>query len=220
MRGVFPGAAALAAAPLLCVRAAALAAAPLLCVRAVALAAALLVSTPAPAADAERGRVLAEACAACHGADGNSTIDLHPSLAGQQPVFLTLQMILFREGIRSFGPMNEVMRGMADSDIEALSAFYAGLEPRHDPPPRNDAKARRGAALSERHRCGVCHMPGYVGQNQVPRLTRQREDFLLHTMQEYQSGRRQGTDTQMNAALYGLTDQDLADLAHYLALVP
>jgi cytochrome c553 len=187
---------------------------------AAALAAARLVTAPAQAADAARGRALAEACAGCHGADGTSTIDLHPSLAGQQPVFLTLQMILFREGIRSFGPMNEAMKGMADADIEALSAFYAGLAPRHEPPQRNEAKARRGAVLSERHRCSVCHMPGYVGQNQVPRLTRQREDFLLHTMQEYQSGRRQGTDTQMNAALYGLTDQDLADLAHYLALQP
>ncbi|MCU0985624.1 MAG: hypothetical protein MUC89_11885 [Acetobacteraceae bacterium] len=207
MRGVFPGAAALAAAPLLCVRAA-------------ALAAALLVSIPAAAADAARGRVLAEACAACHGPDGNSTIDLHPSLAGQQPVFLTLQMILFREGIRSFGPMNEAMKGIADSDIEALSAFYAGQTLRHVPPPRNEAKATRGAVLSERHRCGICHLPGYVGQNQVPRLAGQREEFLLHAMQEYQSGRRQGTDTQMNAALYGLTDQDLADIAHYIALVP
>jgi cytochrome c553 len=187
---------------------------------AAALAAALLVSAPTQAADAARGKVLAEACAACHGADGNSTIDLHPSLAGQQPVFLTLQMILFREGIRNFAPMNEAMKGMADGDIEALSAFYASLPLLHDPPVRNEAKATRGAVLSERFRCGVCHLANYAGQNQVPRLTRQREDFLLHAMQEYQSGRRQGTDTQMNAALYGLTDQDLADLAHYLALVP
>jgi len=188
--------------------------------RAAAFAAALFVSAPAPAADVARGKALAEACAACHGADGNSTIDLHPSLAGQQPVFLTLQMILFREGIRSFAPMNEAMKGMADADIEALSAFYAAQTLRHEPPERNDAKARRGAVLSERFRCGVCHLPTYAGQNQVPRLTGQREDFLLHAMQEYQSGRRQGTDTQMNAALYGLSDQDLADLAHYIALIP
>jgi cytochrome c553 len=51
-------------------------------------------------------------------------------------------------------------------------------------------------------------------------MTGQREDFLLHTMQDYESGRRQGTETQMNAALYALTDQDLADLAHCLALLP
>lgn len=69
---------------------------------AAAVAAALLVAAPSPAADAARGRALAEACAACHGADGNSGVDLIPSLAGQQPLFLTLQMILFREGIRLF----------------------------------------------------------------------------------------------------------------------
>jgi cytochrome c553 len=190
------------------------------CVGAAAIAAALRVSAPVDAADAVRGRALAEACAACHGADGNSSVDLIPSLAGQQPLFLTLQMILFREGIRLFGPMNEAMKGVTDRDIEDLTAFYAGQALKPEPPERNAAKAGRGSALSERNRCGVCHLPDYRGQNQVPRIAGQREDFLLHAMQEYQAQRRAGTDTQMNAALYGLSDQDLADLAHYLALAP
>lgn len=189
-------------------------------VRAAALAAALLVCGAAFAGDASRGRGLAGPCAACHGADGNSDLALHPSLAGQQPLFLTLQMILFREGIRRFPPMNEAMRDMADRDIEDLAAFYAGQTLRPDRPERDPAKAERGAALSARHRCGICHLADYRGQNQVPRLAGQREDFLLHAMQEYQAGRRTGTDTQMNAALHGLSDQDLVDLAHHLALAP
>jgi cytochrome c553 len=187
---------------------------------AAAAAAALLVSAAAAAGDAARGRALAEGCAACHGADGNAALDLHPSLAGQQPLFLTLQMILFREGIRHFPPMNEAMRAMPDRDIEDLAAFYAGQTLRPARPERDAAKADRGAALSVRHRCGICHLADYRGQNQVPRIAGQREDFLLHAMRQYQAQRRAGTDTQMNAALYGLSDQDLADLAHYLALAP
>lgn len=185
---------------------------------AAALAAALLVSSPARAADAARGAGLASACAACHGEGGTSTTPLVPSLAGQPPVFLTLQMILFREGIRAVPAMNQAMAGITDRDIEDLAAHYASLPPHPDPPPRDAAKAERGAALSAQHRCGVCHLPGYTGQNQVPRLAGQREDFLLHTMEEYQAQRRTGTDTTMNAALYGLSGQDLADLAHYLAI--
>jgi cytochrome c553 len=185
---------------------------------AAALAAALLVSPPSEAADAARGASLAGACAACHGADGNSATPLVPSLAGQPPVFLTLQMILFREGIRAVPAMNAAMAGITDRDVEDLAAHYAALPPRPDPPERDAAKATRGEALSAQHRCGVCHLPGYTGQNQVPRLAGQREDFLLHTMQDYQAQRRTGTDTTMNAALYGLTDEDLAALAHYLAI--
>ncbi|WP_291298727.1 cytochrome c [Elioraea sp.] len=190
---------------------------------AAALAAALLVPPPAAAADAARGASLAAPCAACHGADGNSTTPLVPSLAGQPPVFLTLQMVLFREGIRAVPAMNAAMEGITDRDVEDLAAHYAALPPHTDPPhadqpERDAAKAARGAALSVQHRCGVCHLPGYTGQNQMPRLAGQREDFLLHTMQDYQAQRRTGTDTTMNAALYGLSGQDLADLAHYLAI--
>ncbi len=185
---------------------------------AAALAAALFLPAPADAADAARGRQLAEACAACHGETGNSGLDLVPSLAGQRPLFLTLQMILFREGIRAFPPMNEAMKGMPDRDIEDLAAYYASLPLEPQPPERDAAKDARGAALSASHHCGSCHLPDYSGQNQVPRIAGQREDFLLHTMLEYQQQKRTGTDTAMIAALYGLSEADLAALAHYLAI--
>jgi cytochrome c553 len=51
-------------------------------------------------------------------------------------------------------------------------------------------------------------------------LAGQREDFLLRTMQEYRDNIRIGTDTSMNAVVYGVPDADLAALAHYLAHVP
>ncbi|WP_204251187.1 c-type cytochrome [Elioraea rosea] len=185
---------------------------------AAALAAALLFPGAVAAADAARGQALAESCAACHGPGGNSQLDLVPSLAGQQPLFLTLQMILFREGIRAFPPMNEAMKGVVDRDIEDLAAYYASLTLEPQPPARDAAKVERGKALSATHHCGSCHLPDYSGQNQVPRIAGQREDFLLHTMLEYQQQKRSGTDTAMNAALYGLSEADLEALAHYLAL--
>ncbi len=181
---------------------------------AAALAAALFCA-PASAAPEQ-----AELCAACHGAQGVSPIEDVPSLAGQPETFLTLQMILFRERIRRFEPMNAAMRGIRDAEVEALARFYAAL-----PPPAPEAapdaeRAARGRALSAEHRCGVCHLADYAGQNQVPRLAGQREDYLLHAMRDYQAGTRQGTDTSMQAVLYGLSERDLADLAHYLATVP
>lgn len=162
----------------------------------------------------------AELCAACHGPRGISEMAEVPSLAGQPETFLTLQMILFRERIRRFEPMNEAMRGITDREVEALARFYAALPPPVPEGPSDAARAGRGRALSAEHRCGVCHLADYAGQNQVPRLAGQREDYLLHSMRDYQAGTRQGTDTSMQAVLYGLSERDLADLAHYLATVP
>jgi cytochrome c553 len=36
-------------------------------------------------------------------------------------------------------------------------------------------------------------------------------------MTDYRDNRRVGTDTQMNAVMYGLPDADIAALAHYLS---
>jgi cytochrome c553 len=160
-----------------------------------------------------------ELCAACHGASGRSEQPDVPSLAGQPAGFLVIQMILFREGLRDVPVMNAAARGLTDSAIEALAAHYAGLPA--GPPPdrqrRDPALAEAGFAASQRMRCAICHLPGYAGRNQIPRLTGQREDFLARTLTEYRDGRRVGADTTMNGAVQGASDATIAALAHYLA---
>lgn len=187
------------------------------------LAAAILVAaipTATSAQSAARGAELAaQACTSCHGADGRSQQPDIPSLAGQQPDFITLQMILFREGVRQQPVMNQFAQGLPDRDIEDMAAFFASLQPGppKDRPARDQALFDRGHALSVRMNCGVCHLQDYRGRNQVPRIAAQREEFLARTMAEYRDGRRIGADPQMNGAVFGVSDADLAAIAHYLA---
>lgn len=177
-------------------------------------------STGAAAQDAGRGAALAkDRCAACHGDDGRSQQPDIPSLAGQPPDFITTQMILFREGLRQVPAMTQFAQGLPDRDIEDLAAFFASLPP--GPPddrrPRDAALFAAGQALAGPRNCGVCHLQDFRGRNQVPRLTFQREEFLTRTMIEYRDGQRVGADSQMNGAVQGLSDADIAALAHYLA---
>ncbi len=178
------------------------------------------VSLPAAAQDAARGAVVAaERCAACHGADGRSAMEGTPSLAGQQALFITTQMILFREGLRQVPAMTAVAEGMADGAIEDLAAYFASLPPGppEDRRPRDEALFAAGQALIGPRNCAVCHLPSLTGREQVPRLVGQREDFLARTMIEYRDGLRVGADSQMNGAVVGLTDAQIAALAHYLS---
>ncbi len=185
------------------------------------LAAAFFVAGPAAAQDAARGAALAEerGCAACHGPNGISPVPLMPSLAGQQPQFLTLQLILFREGLRQVPAMLEPARGLTDTQIEDIAAYFAAYPsaPKPDRGPLNQALAARGAEISAARHCGVCHLPSYAGRAQVPRINHQREDFLVHTLAEYRDNLRVGADTQMNAVMFGLSNDDIRAVAHYLA---
>jgi cytochrome c553 len=65
--------------------------------------------------------------------------------------------------------------------------------------------------------CGSCHLPDYRGQKHVPRLSNQREDYLVSTLLAYRDNRRTGTDTSMNGMMYQVTDGEIRALAHYLA---
>ena len=67
------------------------------------LAAAFLAAATCGAAvaqDARRGAELATPCLQCHGGNGRSQMETIPSLAGQPADFITIQLILLREGLR------------------------------------------------------------------------------------------------------------------------
>ena len=183
---------------------------------------------PAPLAPAlaqgtavERGAAVAAErnCGACHGERGVSATPAIPSLAGQQGEFVTLQLVMFREGLRDVPPMITATEGLTDAQLEDLGAYFASLP--HGAPPdrarRNVGAFNNGAALANRLRCGVCHLPNLTGQAQVPRIAGQREDFLAATLKAYRDSQRHGTDTQMNAAVHGLTDTQIDAIAHYVA---
>jgi cytochrome c553 len=187
---------------------------------AAAAALAAAVSGPAVGQDAARGGSLAaERCAACHGDNGRSEMPDTPSLAGQHANFITLQMILIREGIRQVPAMAAVTDGMADRDIEDLAAYFATLPPGppEDRRPRDAALYAAGEAVIGPRHCGVCHLPALTGREQVPRITGQREEYLLRAMTEYRDGQRVGADAQMNGAMVGISDAEIAALAHFLA---
>lgn len=178
---------------------------------------ALLLFALPGAAPAQPKPELLAACAACHGPGGNSQVPLFPSLAGQPKVFVENQLVLIREGLRDVPSMKDVMAGMSDETIVALARYYAAQAPAPQATAVQAEKYGRGAQAAQKALCGTCHLPDYSGQNQVPRLAGQHEEYLLASMKQFRDNPGPGRDTIMAASLHGLSDADLADLAHYLA---
>ena len=156
-------------------------------------------------------------CAGCHGADGNSAMPGTPSLAGQPRLFLENYLVLTREGLRGNEIMQKLLHGVPDREIIALAVHYSKLPSRPEQGPADKALFERGRQIAAKSRCGNCHRPDYGGQQQMPRLAGQREDFLNEVMLAYRQNRRAGGDTLMAAALYGIAEADLRAMAHYLA---
>jgi cytochrome c553 len=157
------------------------------------------------------------ACAACHGADGNSQLLNIPSLAGQPKVFVENQLVIIREGLREIQQMKGLLDGVSDAEITAMAVHFAQLPSRSSPSPGDPALMAQGKALAEGMRCGICHLPDYRGREQMPRLAGQREDYLLYSMLQFRNNQAIGRDTIMAASIYGVSDNDLKALAHFLA---
>lgn len=169
-------------------------------------------------ADPARGATKVAICAACHGPDGAAPLAGMPALAGQQYEFLELQMILLREGLRDVPVMDGMLKAFSDPDLMDIAAYYSKARPFTSSSGSRDAQRyAAGAKLSQAMGCGSCHFAGYIGQRQVPRLTNQREDYLVSALKAYRDNKRSGTDTSMNAVMYQATDADIALLSHYLA---
>jgi cytochrome c553 len=158
-----------------------------------------------------------QVCGACHGPDGNSKIVGTPSLAGQPKTFLENQMVMIREGMREIPAMKGQLDGLSDAAIISIAKFYTANQAISQAGPRNNALFEKGQVISKEALCGTCHLPNYVGRDQMPRIAAQREDYLLYSMRQFRSNQATGRDTIMAASLYGMSDDDLKAIAHYLS---
>ena len=86
----------------------------------------LIFSNVIYAGDPAAGEKKSASCAACHGASGNSTNPLWPSLAGQNAAYLEKQLKDYRDGRRQDPIMAPMATALSDTDIADLAAYYAG----------------------------------------------------------------------------------------------
>ena len=157
-------------------------------------------------------------CLTCHGENGQSQLPEVPSLGAQPALYTLVELVMFRDKLRLTEPMNQQTVGLSDGDLRALSDMIAKLpapEPISDTP--DPARMDRGRALAQANRCNFCHQSNYQGVENVPRLAGQREDYLLKSLRAYKGNTRRGYDAQMSEVVYAVKDDDLVDLAYFLA---
>lgn len=158
-----------------------------------------------------------QACAGCHGADGNSVTPGIPSLAAQPKIFVENVLVLTREGLRGNAAMQSLMKGVTDREIVEFAAYFAALPAKPAPGTPDKSLLARGRVLAGTLRCGTCHLPHFRGREQMPRLAGQREEVLYGKMIAFRDKPPPGTDTIMSATLYGVSNADIGAMAHFLA---
>lgn len=75
----------------------------------------------------DAGKAKSAVCAACHGPEGISSMDIYPNLAGQKEAYLVTQLQHYRDGERNSPIMAPMAKPLSDDDIADLAAYYTNL---------------------------------------------------------------------------------------------
>jgi cytochrome c553 len=174
------------------------------------------------AADAEGGRKKAEACGACHGVDGNATMPVVPSLAGQPAFYTHWQLALFRDGRRKDPQMSALAANLSDAEMADLAAYYASQKPTARPAAAGDAESMAGGQrLAQLHHCASCHAQNLAAPRYTPHLAGQSYEYLAKQLREFKARTRGELDGgTMTSAVQPLTEQEVEILARYFANLP
>ena len=180
--------------------------------------------------DLAKGQQIAsQACAACHGADGNATGPANPKLAGQHPEYLYKQLVNFvpKPGAKQAERVNAIMMGFAstlsDDDKRNVAAFYASQTKK---PSAAKDKAlvelgqqiyRGGIPGKQVPSCAGCHGPAGAGMPaQYPRLSGQWAEYTESQLVQFRGGQRMNS-AQMTAISARLSDREIKAVADYVA---
>jgi cytochrome c553 len=179
--------------------------------------AAALSFTSAPAGSAAALETRLVTCLACHGEKGQSVTAEVPSLGGQPAFYLSVQMLMFRDRLRVVEIMNQMMQGFSNDELQKLADVISKLPPPEPVSSGDAARLQTGRTIAEQNHCNFCHQTNYSGDRNVPRIAGQREDYLVKALREYKNNTRRGYDASMADVLYSVTDEQILDLAYFLA---
>lgn len=175
--------------------------------------------------DAAAGQAKSVACAACHGADGNSELNpVWPRLAGQHASYIAKQLAGFKSGERKDTTMAPMAMPLSEQDMADLAAYFAsqankGGETAADKVELGQALYRAGNAKSGVAACTACHGPAGMGvpAANFPRLSGQNVDYIVKALKDFRSGARvTDPNAMMRNVAAKMSDAEIEAVAAYV----
>ncbi len=172
--------------------------------------------------DARARKIVNGVCFLCHGADGLSTSEIFPKLAGQNADYIAKQLENFKSGKRQSSAMADMSAKLTPQEMQALGRYYAAL-----PNPREAAKDAALAAVGQYifhsgnkysgvPACASCHGKEGAGSATLPRLAGQFSGYIETQLKLFHQRQRTNDNAVMHAVVEKMTPLEMAAVAEYL----
>jgi cytochrome c553 len=183
----------------------------------------LSVGALAQADEARAKKIVSGVCFVCHGAEGESSSEVFPRLAGQHWEYTAKQLAHFKSGRRKSTAMADMVAKLTPDEMTALGKYFEKMVPPKEPAKEPDLAAvgqyiyHQGNKYSGVPACASCHGPQALGTSALPRLAGQYAAYTETQLKQFGTRERNNDNAVMHAIVTKMTALEMAAVAQYLS---
>ena len=177
---------------------------------------ALLPAAPAGAQVPDAIKDKVAVCKECHGETGNNDNPQYPVLAGQSARYIYIELRDFKEGRRHDPDMDRVVQQLSRDDMLALADYFSRQKQAPSTFKADPQKVTLGKKKADEVLCPMCHLGGFTGQNEIPRVAGQHYEYIKKQLSDFKARRRTNDAGNMTSVAHTLSDDDIENLAQYV----
>lgn len=187
------------------------------------MAAPAVLAQAAPEEAARAKKIVGGSCFLCHGAQGESTSEAFPRLAGQHAEYIAKQLAAFKNGARKSSAMAPMVEKLSPEDMMAVGRYYETqrlpTEEAKDPQLATVGRYiyHNGNRFSSLPACSSCHGATADGAANLPRLAGQFSGYVLTQLKQFNKRERTNDNAVMHAIAERMTELEMAAVAEYLS---
>ena len=176
----------------------------------------------AQADEARAKKIVSGVCFVCHGAEGESSSELIPRLAGQHWEYTAKQLANFKAGKRKSTAMADMVAKLTPDEMVALGRYFEKMSVVKEPAKEPDLAAvgkyiyHQGNKFSGVPACAGCHGPEALGTASLPRLASQYPIYTETQLKQFSTRERTNDNAVMHAIVSKMTALEMAAVAQYL----
>lgn len=105
---------------------------------------------------------------------------------------------------------------LSRQDMIDIANFYAAQPAKPSTFKTDDAKIKLGKAKADETLCVMCHLGGFSGQNEIPRVAGQQYEYIVKQMKDFKARTRTNDAGNMTSVAQTVSETDIENLAHYI----
>lgn len=177
----------------------------------------------AQADDARAKKIVGGVCFICHGAEGESSSEVFPRLAGQHWEYIAKQLENFKSGKRKSTAMADMVAKLTPDEMVALGKYFEKMKTAPEPAKDTDLAAvgkyifHVGNKFSGVPACASCHGMDALGTAALPRLAGQFASYTESQLKLFNQRERTNDNAVMHSIVARMTPLEMAAVAEYLS---